>query len=360
MFGRGKIIKMIATSFCLCLVTSALLCQDVQFSQFYANPLYLNPALTGSHSGTYRIMSNYRNQWSGVAERPFTSFTAGGDLKFTLRNERGSYSGGNDRIAVGVQFLSDRVGIFDFNTNQVSFFGAFHKFLGGESKSYLSGGVQVGLGQRGINYEDLTFQDQFDGVDRFDGPTAEPRPANALGYGDMSIGLNFSTNPTKDKGFHIGLGYQHFNNPNTSFFNRDLRFADIYPPFTVDAKLTAHAGLSLRRSELLSIQPRAIYISQGTAKSLIAGANLKYNILDADESSFHIGGWLRASDGLSTFQPTDFILSAGFQKGGMLIGFSYDHHLRDLGASLLGQGVFEFSISYIGEHENEDRICPEF
>ena len=334
--------------------------QDVQFSQFYANPLYLNPALTGSHSGTYRVMSSYRNQWAGVGGIPFTSFTAGGDLKITLRNNRGSFNGGNDRVAAGVQFFSDRVGVFDYNTNQISFFGAYHKLLNGDNNSYLSAGLQFGFAQRGINYEDLSFQDQFNGVDSFDGPTGEPLPANALGYGDLSFGLNFSTQPRQDQGFHIGVAFQHFNEPNVSFFNRDLRFEEVFLPVNLDTKITAHTGLSIKRSELLSIQPRAIFINQGTAASLIVGSNLKYNIIDSDENSFHIGGWIRASDGLTTFQPTDIILSAGFQKRGLLIGFSYDHHLRDLGASILGQGIFEFTKSYIGEHANEDRLCPEF
>ena len=36
--------------------------QDPQFSQFYSNPLYLNPAFAGTSSYP-RIVSNYRNQW---------------------------------------------------------------------------------------------------------------------------------------------------------------------------------------------------------------------------------------------------------------------------------------------------------
>jgi hypothetical protein len=42
-----------------CLV---LLAQDPTFTQFYANPVYLNPALAGS-SGCPRVALNYRNQW---------------------------------------------------------------------------------------------------------------------------------------------------------------------------------------------------------------------------------------------------------------------------------------------------------
>jgi len=334
--------------------------QDVQFSQFYANPLYLNPALTGSHSGTYRLMSSYRNQWSGALENPFVSYTAGGDIKFTLRNKRGSYSGGNDLAAAGIQFFSDRVGQFDYNTNQISFFGAFHKLLGAKTNQYLSAGLQLGLGQRGINYEDLTFQDQFNGVDLFNGGTAETLPANALGYSDVSIGLHYSVKPKQDKGIYMGVAYHHFNKPNVSFFNNDVRLGDLYVPFLLESKLTVHGGASFIKSELLSIQPRAIYIQQGQSATAIIGSNLKYKFIDSDGIALHIGGWLRASDNLTTFQPTDVIISAAFQKQGLQVGFSYDHHLRKLTSTLLGQGIFELTISYVGDHDNENEICPQF
>ncbi len=38
--------------------------QDAEFTQFYAAPLNLNPALTGAGK-CHRITTNYRNQWSG-------------------------------------------------------------------------------------------------------------------------------------------------------------------------------------------------------------------------------------------------------------------------------------------------------
>lgn len=56
--------------------------QDVQFSQFYNAPLYLNPALTGtSHSS--RAILNYRNQWP-TAGKPFITYAASFDHFFSL------------------------------------------------------------------------------------------------------------------------------------------------------------------------------------------------------------------------------------------------------------------------------------
>jgi len=52
--------------------------QDISFSQFYANPLYLNPAFSGS-VGIPRIALQYRDQWSGFGNA-FTTYSAAFDM----------------------------------------------------------------------------------------------------------------------------------------------------------------------------------------------------------------------------------------------------------------------------------------
>ncbi|MGB1253256.1 MAG: type IX secretion system membrane protein PorP/SprF, partial [Candidatus Promineifilaceae bacterium] len=48
--------------------------QDPQFSQFYASPLYLNPAFTGNVDlGQFAF--SYRNQWPGIPGK-FISYSA--------------------------------------------------------------------------------------------------------------------------------------------------------------------------------------------------------------------------------------------------------------------------------------------
>jgi type IX secretion system PorP/SprF family membrane protein len=48
--------------------------QDVQYSQYYANPIYLNPALVGS-TGMTRVGVNFRNQWPAL-DQTFVAYTA--------------------------------------------------------------------------------------------------------------------------------------------------------------------------------------------------------------------------------------------------------------------------------------------
>ena len=58
-----KFISTLAFLVCMASVASA---QDPNFSQFFASPLTLNPALTGKFDGVYRIAGNYRNQWPTI------------------------------------------------------------------------------------------------------------------------------------------------------------------------------------------------------------------------------------------------------------------------------------------------------
>src|SRR5690242_16348712 len=47
--------------------------QDPGFSQFFASPLTLNPALTGKFNGVVRVAGNYRNQWPTINNAFITS-----------------------------------------------------------------------------------------------------------------------------------------------------------------------------------------------------------------------------------------------------------------------------------------------
>ena len=96
--------------------------QDKHFTQFYAAPLTLNPALTGAFNGSYRVGGIYRDQWRNALDEPYTTFETAIDVRFPVELDR-RYK---DAFAVGLMFYSDKVSSIDFNTNQISLSGAFH------------------------------------------------------------------------------------------------------------------------------------------------------------------------------------------------------------------------------------------
>ena len=72
--------------------------QDPQFSQFYAAPLYLNPAFAGS-TGQARVGANYRNQWPAI-DANFNTISAFADFYIENKNS-----------GVGVIINKDREGL---------------------------------------------------------------------------------------------------------------------------------------------------------------------------------------------------------------------------------------------------------
>src|SRR6476661_5740168 len=78
--------------------------QDPNFSQFFASPLTLNPALTGKFDGVYRVAINYRNQWPTI-NNAFTTATASVDFGI-LKNRIPDF----DQFGIGVMGFTDKSG----------------------------------------------------------------------------------------------------------------------------------------------------------------------------------------------------------------------------------------------------------
>ena len=91
--------------------TTAANAQDPAFSQFYANPLYLNPAFAGTNECP-RVNLNYRDQWPGLG-RTFVTSTASYDTRIGQSGLSG-------------RFLNDRSGSGSLALNTFSVAYAYH------------------------------------------------------------------------------------------------------------------------------------------------------------------------------------------------------------------------------------------
>ena len=81
--------------------------QDPAFSQFFANPLYLNPAMAGTNICP-RISLNHRNQWPGIG-KTYVTYSA-------------SYDQYVDKLGGGLGFAvaKDVAGAGNLNTTHIS------------------------------------------------------------------------------------------------------------------------------------------------------------------------------------------------------------------------------------------------
>src|SRR6185295_5154662 len=97
----------------LCASFVSVFGQDPEFTQFYANPLYLNPAFAGSQKCP-RVCLNYRNQWPSLSGN-FVTYSA-------------SYDQFIDPIAggIGVLLMNDQAGEGTLTTTSASLMYAYH------------------------------------------------------------------------------------------------------------------------------------------------------------------------------------------------------------------------------------------
>ena len=331
--------------------------QDEHFSQFYAIPIHLNPALAGAYQGTYRMTAIYRDQWNNALESPYKTFAVGGDTKIKLDfTDKLKH----DHFGVGLFFVSDRVSIYQANTNKISGYFAYHKSLGADRKSFLGAGMKIGVIQRNINYDNLTFQDQFDQVNDFSLPTSEVLPPNNIGTVDISLGINYYFNVNNTTNYYIGLAAHHLTKPNISYFNRQQNTnlsTDVSQ--TLPSKYVVHFSIDQELKYRLSLQPRFVYQIQGADTRVDLGTNIQYTFKDL-KSALILGFWFTAIDDIDKFHLDNVTPLVGIKQGAFIFGFSYDIALRDSFDSTFGFNTFEFSIRFTGEHENETNFCPTF
>ncbi|MEM6381027.1 MAG: PorP/SprF family type IX secretion system membrane protein [Bacteroidota bacterium] len=329
--------------------------QDQHFSQFYASPQTLNPALTGAIDGTYRIGLNYRDQGRSMVEVPFTTASAGIDFRIGLDSRRKARS---DKAGIGMVFYNDRSASVNFFTNYIGISGAFHKSLSKNEDQFLSVGFQGGIGQRNVNYDNFVFDDQFDGSGSFDLPSAEILPTNNFSYSDLAVGLNYAYNPEKGVGVFVGASMYHILEPEVSFFTE----AEVPGTNQLFRKYSGHAGLRLRLASKIEMFPRALVYIQGPHTAINSGTNFRFEFGSNDNTAIHLGGWGRFTNNFGASMTWDAAVGMlGIEYNNFLIGFSYDAKILSLTSGGRPQGALEFSVTYIGNYENSDSyLCPSF
>ena len=128
--------------------------QDMHYSQFYQAPLELSPAQTGCYDGLFRFGANQKTQWLSVT-KPYVHFSVYGDVPF-FRDQAH-----RQQFSVGVNVNCDYTGDSRYNSVQPYVSLSYLKAIGRRSRHKLGLGMYFGFIQRSINYNAMTFDEQY-------------------------------------------------------------------------------------------------------------------------------------------------------------------------------------------------------
>ena len=346
----------------LCLGTLAgrnLAAQDPTFSQLFASPTTLNPALTGLFAGRYRAVISHRSQWAEVMPSPFSTTAFAADFRYSFDPKRRN----SDAFGGGLLFMNDRVASVNLATNQILFGGAYHKNLDGRGIEQLSAGFQVGIAQRSLSYGELSFEDEFDGTSSYIGGSGgEVLPENSVSYGDYQFGINYSRNPLRALGVTAGLAIHHVSQPEQSFYTAEDTGDTLQISNKLFARYSGYLNLRLPLSSSTELLPRMYVLSQGPHQMAVVGSHIRFAASSSDRTAFHLGALLRVAGDRQGYRASSAIGFVGLDVGDFLFGFSYDAGVFQGGnAGDRNRGTFELSASYIGMSEDDAAVpCPKF
>lgn len=292
--------------------------QDPSFTQFYSNPIYLNPAFAGSN-GCPRFAVNYRNQWPSLSGN-YVTYAAAYDQYFK------NISGG-----IGVIATHDMQGQGTIQTSMLGLIYSYH--LNVTRKFSLMFGARAAWYQKFLDWDKLTFGDMIDQRKGFIYQTGDVPRGGSRGFFDASAGIVGYSDV-----FFFGVAAHHLNMPNESMIVGESR---------LPMRFTGHAGAEIKLggkskySNTTSIMPNVIYQYQNGFQELNIGTYIKYGIFTA-------GVWYRTSDA--------FITTIGINTGMFRLGYSYDVTVSKLNNGVSG-GSHEVSL---GLNLNCKKKIPQF
>ncbi|MCG8577398.1 MAG: type IX secretion system membrane protein PorP/SprF [Flavobacteriales bacterium] len=295
---RKKVVLFLA-GLCACLTSY---CQDPEFTQFYANPIYLNPAMAGSNICP-RFRMNHRNQWANISGAYVTS-SASWDRYYDALH------GG-----VGVMITNDMAGKNTINWNSINL--VYSYYLKVTRNFSILMGAQAGWNQKFLDWNKLAFGDQIDPRDGFVYATNDIPSGRLLkdrwgtrGFFDVSAGI-----VAYSKKVYGGVALKHLNTPNQSL---KLGRSDLPIRLTTHIGFDIPVGTESKYVNTTSFSPNIIYTYQDGFMQLNMGTYFKHGVFTA-------GFWWRTSR-----RSDSVILTTGIQSGTMKIGYSYDITVSEL------------------------------
>ncbi len=318
--------------------------QDPNFSQFFASPLTLNPALTGKFDGTFRVAGNYRNQWPTI-NNAFVTKTVSVDFG-VMKNRIPEF----DQFGVGILGFTDRAGDGVLVTNAAGLSVAYHKGLDEDGFHQIGAGFQGSYVNKRLDVTKVYFEDELTPFGFVPGTTGEIFTNNQINvsYVDINAGILYNGSTNGYNNFYIGASMYHINRPKESFQGGE---------FILAARTTLQAGGKIPVGSYHAVHFAANHSMQAKAKNTVVGGAFSYNVNNNEENptNLYIGGWYRFNDAAIPY--------IGLEFAGIHIGATYDANTSSLKPASNSRGGMELSLIYIKKpvDPNARKLnCPRF
>lgn len=301
--------------------------QDIQYSQYYANPIYLNPAFAGSTSMT-RVGVNFRNQWPAL-DQTFVAYTA----YFDHYEER--INSGFGLIIQGAQESFTQT-----STNEIGLVYSYRLKL--NESSFIQAGIQGSFVSRDALFDRVILGTQLD-IDTGQ-IIGEPGDAfegdSQIRSGDAHAGLMYS-----GKKIWFGASVAHLLEPEISYLTDNSN--------KLPMKYSIHGGY---RFNLAPGDINEFFNNTDQERSVAIGFNYKeqgqFSQLDFGAEFFFeplvLGVWYRGLPtkySLPNNESLVFLLGVDLPSG-LELGYSFDYVVSKLGLSSSG-GAHEISMRYV-------------
>lgn len=326
----------------LCIIAIRLNAQDIHFSQFNGSLLNLTPGFTGFFNGDYRVGFIYRSQWQSVPV-PYSTFSMNGETRIKPKQLV------KDVIGVGFVFNSDKSGDANYSTTQLYFNGSYI-FMGNPDGSLLfTVGVNLGWSQVGFDYNKMTFDNQFDGVNyNKSTATGENFDWTRYNYVDVNMGSGAQYVLNNKQWFTYGLGFYHVTNPVITYQGNKLS--------RLDTKITNYLSFLTPINQDGDVIIEALISKQAKNYEIIPHSSIKYYFNRDDNKAVLAGLSLRAKDAI--------VLRFGYTHKTLQSGIAYDINTSQFNAASNRRGAFEIFINYIISSKLntlvKKRVCPIF
>jgi type IX secretion system PorP/SprF family membrane protein len=313
--------------------------QDVHWSQYFDNSIFINPANSGNFIGLSRAHLQYKDQWRSVT-KPFQTFS----ITYDTRLKK------NEAIGLGFVLINDVVGDGKFRTIELQAAPSYTYKLKADSSRVLRFGLQLAFNHRVFDFSKFYFDEQYNQV-AFDpnAPITEDLSTERKTTFSLGSGVAYSHKIDAKKNIRFGFSSFNMNQPNQGFYGQKIRR---------DFRIVGTIASDILLKTNFTLMPSLIYQRQGKFNEFIVGARMKQAIPDQlrRNIALYYGTYFRNKDA--------FYVHMGMDYKNYYGGISYDFNVSTLKPASSLRGGFEFVLRYIYNpfrpKKIQRKICPEF